>query len=273
MNISPDEMTIRLKTNLRQIRLMLKMTATDFAEYMGITRQTVNNLENKKSTLNHTQVIAVLSIIDHRVKKNTNEWNWIQELLGIRLSDFGTDSFLEFWFRLTSSHESRLNTDRRLYTLYDTLTDMSVSKITLNELINQNDKIYLFYDFLLNEGCLAFLNQFVKRVSSRQKKLPLVVLRTHLQELLFIRTDETDKQILDVYEEMKRLKEEEFLTIENSISTKADFHEDYRMILQLSASSNYIVSILTENQELCEISQKPCYVYGLDSFSDFVYEI
>lgn len=273
MSISPDEMTIRLQGSLRQIRGMLRMTATDFAEYMGITRQTVNNLEGRKSALGHTQVIAVLSIIDHKVKKNSNEWNWIQELLGIRLEDYGTDSFQDFWFHLTGLYKEEPNTDRKLSYLYDTLTNMSTPCITVDELVDKSDKIYLFYDFLMKRESLSFLRQLTERIMKRQKTLPLIVLRTHLQAMISLKNDDTQEHIITLYEEMNRLKQERLLSIENSSCLKANFDEEYHYILQEVRTANYMVSILTESEELCEMSQRPCFVYGLKSFLDVISEI
>ena len=267
MNTASDKMISRIQQNLRQIRLILNLTATEFAEYLGVTRQTVNNLEIGKSALGAIQVIAVLSVIEHRTGKHSRERHWIQELIGINPEEFGTDSLLECWFRINGRQEKEVNTESKLSSLYDNLTKNTAVCITMNQFVERNDKVYLFYDFLLRKECFAFFEKFTECISNRRKTLPLVVLKTHLQALLSLRTPETEYRIVRLYEKMNLLKEQGLLMTEDSDCMQADLFQDYDTICYRMQERNFFSSVLSESKELAENAKKSCPVYCLESFS------
>ena len=268
MNLSSEEFIERIQKNLRRIRIMLNLSVAEFAGCLGITRQTVNNLETEKTALGHMQVLAVLSVIEHKVRINSPEWYWIQELFGVHLSEFGTNSFLDFWFQINDGQKQEYDTDFRLSLLYENLTKESSSFLTVSRFIDRNDKVYLFYDFLLKKECFIFFDKFTECILERQKCLPLIVLKTHLQALLAHKTPETEFHIVELYEKMNYLKERGFLLTEDSGCIQVDFLEEYRVIYQNAKKKNLFVSVLTENNELVEIAKKNCPVYSIDSFSD-----
>lgn len=54
----------RLQNNLLLIRRTVGWTAEEFGERIGVTRQTINNLEAKRNKLNKTQYIAIRAVLD-----------------------------------------------------------------------------------------------------------------------------------------------------------------------------------------------------------------
>ncbi len=54
----------RMQKNLLLFRRALGWTAEEFGEKIGVTRQTINNLESGRSTLTKTQYIAMRSVIE-----------------------------------------------------------------------------------------------------------------------------------------------------------------------------------------------------------------
>ena len=268
MIFSPEEFIRRVQKNLRRIRTILNFSAAEFANYLGITRQTVNNLETEKTTLGYVQMIAVLAVIEHKIKKVSPEWYWIQELLDIYPAECGTDSFLELWFQINESQKTEYDADSKLSFLYENLIKDSPPVLTVNRLVERNDKIYLFYDFLLKKECFVFFDKFTECILKRQKCLPLVVFKTHLQALIARKAPETELQVLKVYEKMNHLKEREILIIEDSGCAKADFLREYHIIYQETQRKNLFVTVLTENRQLLEIAEKNCHIYGIDDFSD-----
>ena len=54
----------RMQKNLLLFRRALGWTAEEFGEKIGVTRQTINNLESGRSTLTKTQNIAMRSVIE-----------------------------------------------------------------------------------------------------------------------------------------------------------------------------------------------------------------
>lgn len=60
----------RLQDNLSSIRKIAGWTAEQLGEKIGVTKQTISNLENNKSPMNLTQYIAIRSVLDHEIQSN-----------------------------------------------------------------------------------------------------------------------------------------------------------------------------------------------------------
>lgn len=74
----------RFQDNLLLIRRTVGWTAEEFGERIGVTRQTINNLEAKRSTLNKTQYIAMRAVLDAEMARVPEE----TEMLGCLLDVF-----------------------------------------------------------------------------------------------------------------------------------------------------------------------------------------
>ena len=60
----------KLQQNLSSIRKISGWTAEVLGEKIGVTKQTISNLENQKTPMNFTQYIAIRSIIDYEIENN-----------------------------------------------------------------------------------------------------------------------------------------------------------------------------------------------------------
>lgn len=61
---------IRLQENLLSIRKIAGWTGKELGERIGVTKQTISNLENGKSKLLQIQYIAIRSVIDYEIQTN-----------------------------------------------------------------------------------------------------------------------------------------------------------------------------------------------------------
>ncbi len=57
-----------MQASLKQIRQILGFGVQEFGDLMGLTRQTINNLETQKNKMSSIQYIAVCAVIDNYVK-------------------------------------------------------------------------------------------------------------------------------------------------------------------------------------------------------------
>lgn len=64
-DVLSEKMISSLQKSLRLIRQSLELGVQEFADLIGVTRQTVNNLETQKSQMNVTQFVAICSVIDY----------------------------------------------------------------------------------------------------------------------------------------------------------------------------------------------------------------
>lgn len=63
-----------LQENLSSIRKIAGWTTQDLGEKIGVTKQTVSNLENQKTEMTLTQYIAIRTVLDYEAENNkTNE--------------------------------------------------------------------------------------------------------------------------------------------------------------------------------------------------------
>lgn len=60
----------RLQQNLSSIRKIAGWTAEELGEKIGVTKQTISNIENNKSTMNFSQYIAIRSVLDAEITNN-----------------------------------------------------------------------------------------------------------------------------------------------------------------------------------------------------------
>lgn len=57
----------KLQDNLMTIRKAGGWSAEEFGEMIGVTKQTISNLENKKTTMSKTQYIAIRAVLDYEI--------------------------------------------------------------------------------------------------------------------------------------------------------------------------------------------------------------
>lgn len=91
--------------NIRKIRSVLGWSGSDLAEVIGVTRQTINNLETGKSQLTFVQYVALCAVIE-KIQRNSPE---LRSIITAVLKNFPRSSFdgsaddlhlLDEWFSL-----------------------------------------------------------------------------------------------------------------------------------------------------------------------------
>jgi len=60
----------KLQDNLSLLRKLAGWTSAELGEYLGITKQTVSNLENKHNNMTKAQYIAIRTLLDYEIKTN-----------------------------------------------------------------------------------------------------------------------------------------------------------------------------------------------------------
>lgn len=60
----------KLQSNLLMIRKAGGWSAEEFGDMIGVTKQTISNLENKKTTMTKTQYIATRAVLDYEMSDN-----------------------------------------------------------------------------------------------------------------------------------------------------------------------------------------------------------
>lgn len=270
MILSIDELADNLYKNLKQVRNITGISVKELSEYLGLSRQTINNFESGRVVPMYSHVIAILAILDYKLKKNSPEWYAVQKALDISTEKLGVNSFLEYWFRLSEIHLSSSENDNILFSLYDTLINekLKTTTITMSEFVSRSDKIYLFSDFLMKKECMPFLDTLTECIADMKKILPVVILKTHLQSILERKTPENEEHIVALYKKLNQLKENDFIIIEETPYIHEDLLSDFSNISSMAQVQNLFVSVVTENKEIIGKSTKNTRVFCMDSFGE-----
>lgn len=67
--LNREKMIVTMQNSLRQIRQICSWSAKDLGEYMGVTRQTINNIETRKTVMSTTQYVALCAVLDKKAEK------------------------------------------------------------------------------------------------------------------------------------------------------------------------------------------------------------
>lgn len=78
-------MIMRLQDNLSTIRKLGGWTTQELGEKIGVTKQTISNLENKKSTMTKLQYIGLRSILDREANSDAENSNLLKKSMEILL--------------------------------------------------------------------------------------------------------------------------------------------------------------------------------------------
>jgi len=77
------EEIIRMQKNLLLIRRTVGWTAEEFGERIGVTRQTINNIESGRNKLTKTQYIAMRSVLDAEMIQEPDDTKMLKVLLDV----------------------------------------------------------------------------------------------------------------------------------------------------------------------------------------------
>ncbi len=77
------EEIIRMQDNLLLIRRTVGWTAEEFGEKIGVTRQTINNIESGRNKLTKTQYIAMRSVLDAEMAQAPEDTEMLKVLLDV----------------------------------------------------------------------------------------------------------------------------------------------------------------------------------------------
>lgn len=77
------EEIIRMQKNLLLIRRTVGWTAEEFGDRIGVTRQTINNIESGRNKLTKTQYIAMRSVLDAEIIQAPEETEMLKVLLDV----------------------------------------------------------------------------------------------------------------------------------------------------------------------------------------------
>ena len=83
---SQEELTKNLQNNLKKIRAILDIDQAQLGDMIGVSRQTINNIENGRVKLNKIHYVAIMAILDQLISKNPHLKDTVSSLLSAGIS-------------------------------------------------------------------------------------------------------------------------------------------------------------------------------------------
>ena len=95
-----------MQNSLRSIRQVLGFSVQEFGDIIGLTRQSINNLENGKSRMSAAQFVAVCAVMDHFIESRPDYLSVLTSIVDANdslnenavFSNIEGASFLKKWF-------------------------------------------------------------------------------------------------------------------------------------------------------------------------------
>ncbi len=150
-----EKMINTLQKSLRLIRQSLKLGVQEFADLIGVTRQTVNNLESQKSQMSVTQFVAICSAIDYYTANSPQLRQIVYQFL--QLDNDANNVFL----RVDGSTNAPLS--KRWFMLFENDVENNKSNLASKELTaltEDNGGAVCDFKFLV-ENCRIFLDDTI----------------------------------------------------------------------------------------------------------------
>jgi len=263
-----EKMIQIFQLSLKQIRLFLKITGQELGEIIGVTRQTINNLENMKTALSYTQYIAICAYLDNRVKNNpdllssiasfikANQQNTVEDYHPStdKVINIYNGSFLDRWFLMFPETneliEKRIKEPERIET-----SDM------LQFLIN-HFKVIITGDVFKNHGTKTFLENISPYIKDNKMIIPLLSIdklqkkaddevvskKPSYKAILNYLKELEDKNIIEVRGEYSDLKKD----IEEVIIQVLLKHHRFHRLFVVTNNELLVKSIMNLNKEYKE---------------------
>lgn len=174
--LNREKMISIMQHSLRQIRQICGWSAKDLGEYMGVTRQTINNIETKKTAMSTTQYVALCAVLDKRAEK---EPHLMKAVVAILEGNTPLRTSLEILATMPAplyGQETAVSLlDKWFMAFPESNLRMQISKTEIDDdslsIIAKHYKIIAHADFLLHTQAEAFVTRFAQALKKANNKI------------------------------------------------------------------------------------------------------
>lgn len=239
-----QKMITRMQTSLKQIRQVLGFGVQEFSELIGLTRQTINNLETKKNKMSSTQYIAICALIDNYTKDKSELLSAILNILASNDEEYINDSldndvnksFLKEWFLSFPDNSKILNFS---------IDEISTIEDKYFNEIAENYKIFLDNTILLEESFKNKVQTFAKAMEENNNKfiVPFKVIEDIQRQIL-----SSNKNITRGINILEELQNKNLIDIRGEV-TDIDINSTFLSVFA-KFKSLYRLALITNNLNL-----------------------
>lgn len=239
-----------MQQSLRRIRQILNIGVQEFSDIVGLSRQSINNLENNKVKMSPTQYLAICTVIDHLVESQPELFPIICTILNSYdtmhdselYEDIPENSFVNNWFNCFP------NDSKITVPISDIPTDLI-----------RNYKVFLDDTALceMNKGqALVLADRFAE--ASKRFIVPLIAIEM-LQRRLFNNGITSEGQIVKTMNEASRLaiNNLNILQAKGIVDIRGD-KNDFSIASTIASvfvkfKSIYRLALITQNRKLATL--------------------
>lgn len=215
-----QELIGNFQSSLKAIRLLMGYSVIELADFVGVTRQTINNLETGKSKMSAVQFLALAAVVDNYIVMNEDMYPTIAAILDGRNrrtasnwdSSFNNHSLLSRWFLLFSTADSESVPS-------DTVP---LEAVQLQQIIRQY-KIFLDDTALLNENAVKFIYSLASSLSAENEKV-IIPLRAIEQIQAQAQKNDCSKQAVSTLHLLNWMQKKGIVQIRGEVSD-TDLHD------------------------------------------------
>lgn len=239
-----QKMITRMQISLKQIRQVLGFGVQEFSELIGLTRQTINNLETKKNKMSSTQYIAICALIDNYTKDKSELLSAILNILASNDEEYINDSldndvnkpFLKEWFLSFPDNSKILNFS---------IDEISTIEDKYFNEIAENYKIFLDNTILLEESFQNKVQTFAKAMEENNNKfiVPFKVMEDIQRQIL-----SSNKNITRGINILEELQNKNLIDIRGEV-TDIDINSTFLSVFA-KFKSLYRLALITNNLNL-----------------------
>lgn len=239
-----QKMITRMQISLKQIRQVLGFGVQEFSELIGLTRQTINNLETKKNKMSSTQYIAICALIDNYTKDKSELLSAILNILASNDEEYINDSldndvnksFLKEWFLSFPDNSKILNFS---------IDEISTIEDKYFNEIAENYKIFLDNTILLEESFQNKVQTFAKAMEENNNKfiVPFKVIEDIQRQIL-----SSNKNITRGINILEELQNKNLIDIRGEV-TDIDINSTFLSVFA-KFKSLYRLALITNNLNL-----------------------
>ena len=118
-----EKMIKNLQKNLKLVRQAAGWDQQQLAELIGVSRQTINNIENQKSPMNATQYVAIAAMLEIRQREKPGLSNVIEAVLMMEDDDQNLGDEYSSNFTIANDSEDPLKSIRNTKNVLDRVKD------------------------------------------------------------------------------------------------------------------------------------------------------
>ena len=182
-----------MQSSLRQIRQMLGFGVQEFGDLIGLTRQTINNLETQKNKMSPTQYVSICAVIDNCIKNKPELLTVLTTILRSAEDDdrssvfeaLDNGSLLKKWFQCFPDESKMLGLS---------MAKSSIIEGTDVENIAENYRIFLDASVFLAQGFSQTIQPLSLALKNRRNQfiVPFMVIEEIQHQMLTSSNDGAD---------------------------------------------------------------------------------